>query len=530
MYDYIIVGAGSAGCVIANKLTENPDVSVCLIESGPENRSKLISTPLGIGGLMWHPKLNWRFFTLPEPHLNNRRLYCPQGRVLGGSSSINAMVYMRGQPNDFDLWASLGNKGWSYEELKPYFDAQEWWTDEERTAPKDSRVRISKPRYINRLTKVFLESSKDVGLPVYEQLLNQECFGSGVYALSQVEGRRCSSADAFLTPVAQRSNLRIITGATVCKILLSGDRAVGVRYRKGNNLLEVRCHEELILSAGAIGSPYLLLLSGIGPEDELLAKSIEVNHSLPGVGKNLQDHLDVTVTHKCNTQDTFGLSWPFLLKFMGEIKKYHQSKTGMLCSNVAEAGAFTYSSPSSPFPDLQFHFTPAFLRKHGFSLDALGHHYSLRVCLLYPKSRGEITLNTENVYRGPDIRFNYLAEEEDLTKLLSGLKQAREILNSAAFSKFRVDEVYPGVDIQSESAMKEFIRRNAETIYHPVGTCKMGKDPMAVVDPKLRLHGMSNVRVADASVMPTIIGGNTNATAMVIGAKAADLILENSLS
>lgn len=529
MYDYIIVGGGSAGCVLANKLTENPDIRVCLIESGPENKSKLISTPLGIGALMWHPKFNWRYFTLPEPHLNNRRLYCPRGRVLGGSSSINAMVYMRGQPHDFDLWASLGNQGWSYEDLKPYFEAQEWW-DERSYDPESYGLTLSKPRYINRLSETFLKASKERGLPVHEQLLSDDLFGAGVYVLSQMDGKRCSSADAFLTPVRKRPNLRIITGATVYKILLNGARAVGVRYRKGKNILEVRCHEELILSAGAIGSPYLLLLSGIGPEDELSEKGIEVNHVLPGVGKNLQDHLDVIVTHKCKTQDTFGLSWPFFLKFIGEIKKYNQSKSGMLCSNVAEAGAFTHSSSLSSFPDLQFHFTPAFLKKHGFPLDAVGHFYSLHVCLLYPKSRGEITLNKRNIFRGPDIRFNYLAEEEDLTKLVSGLQQARDILNSSAFSDYRIAEQCPGIGIQRRSEIEHFIRENAETIYHPVGTCKMGKDQMAVVDAELRLYGISNIRIADASIMPTITGANTNATSMVIGSKAADLILDKSLS
>lgn len=525
-FDYVIVGAGSAGCALAARLSEEPNVSVCLLEAGPRDTHPLIRVPFGILWMMHSRTLNWRYWTAPQERLNGRRLFWPRGKTLGGSSSSNAMCYTRGHPADYDAWRELGNPGWGYADLLPYFKRAE---NRERGETEFHGVggplNVAPLRSPNPLSLAFVEAAAAAGHRRNEDFSGPEQEGVGLYEVTQVNGERCSSARAYLRPAATRPNLAVLTRTHATRVLFEGRRATGVAFRQEGAERGVAARREVILSGGAINSPQLLLLSGVGPGAELQALGIPVVHDLPGVGKNLQDHLDVTVVQACTQAVSHGLTPATALRGLAEIVRYLVSRRGMYTTNAAEAGGFVKSAPGEALPDLQFHFTTAPLSNHGLDVKfLLQQGYTLHVCDLRPLSRGEIRLAGPDPLAHPRIEPNYLAHPRDLEKLVLGVKAARRILAAPAFDPYRGDEIRPGPGVQSDEEIREFIRRRAETIYHPAGTCRMGGDPLAVVDPELRVRGLEGLRVADASIMPLLVGGNTNAPAIMIGEKAADLI------
>ncbi len=526
MYDYIIVGAGSAGCVLANRLSADPSRRVCLLEAGPEDTSPWIHIPVGIFFTMRSKTLNWGYTTEPQPHLRQRRLFWPRGKTLGGCSSSNAMVYTRGHRRDYDAWATSGNQGWSYADLLPLFKRSQ----HQERGPSEYHgtggpLNVADPRQRSAISEVFIRAATEVGYPRNDDFNGPEQEGVGFYQVTQKDGRRCSSARAYLHPIRQRPNLTVITNALASRILFQGRRAVGVAYldRVGNTV-ELQARLEIVLSGGAINSPQLLLLSGVGPRAELERHGIPLVRELPGVGQNLQDHLDVIVAHRDLRRASYGFALSFLPTLLESIVEYRRHGRGFLTSNLAEVGGFVKSDPTLPLPNLQYHLTSTILDDHGRRIWG-GYGYSLHVCDLRPKSRGYLALKSADPRDPPLIQPNYLSHPDDLETLLAGVKTCRKILAAPAFGGYRGEELFPGAAVQSDDELREFIRRRAETIYHPVGTCKMGHDPLAVVDDRLRVHGVRGLRVVDASIMPTLIGGNTNAPVMVIGEKAADLML-----
>ena len=520
MFDYIIVGAGSAGCVLANRLSADPGCEVLLLEAGGRDWNPFIHMPAGLAKLVNFESLNWGYETQPEPRLNNRRLYWPRGKVLGGSSSINAMCYARGHRRDYDQWAALGNTGWSYEDVLPYFRRAE---DQERGASEfhgeGGPLSVSDLRFVNPLSEVFLAAAQAAGFPLNRDFNGPSQRGFGLYQVTQRDGQRCSTAAGYLDPIRKRPNLTIHTRAMARRVLVEGGRAVGVEFQHHGRTRQVRAAQEVILSGGAINSPQLLMLSGIGPADHLAARGVTVVHDLPGVGHNLQDHLDVCTIYHCTSNVTY--DHPNELAVGLKYLLFHR---GMGTSNVAEAGGFWVSSlAEDDRPDMQFHFVPAMLDDHGRNR-LEGNGFTMHACPLRPESRGRIELNPADPADKPLIHANYLDSDKDLAMMLECIRISRQILNQAPFDPWRADEVFPGADVQSEAALIEFIRRKAETIYHPVGTCKMGTDDMAVVDPELRVRGVDRLRVVDASIMPTLVSGNTNAPTVMIAEKVADLI------
>jgi choline dehydrogenase len=534
-YDYIIVGAGSAGCVLANRLSADVSKTVCLLEAGPEDTHPLIHMPIGILWLMMSRKLNWKYYTQPQVHLNQRRLYWPRGKMLGGSSSSNAMCYSRGHPTDYDQWAALGNKGWGYADVLPLFKRSE---NHERGASEYHGVggplNVADLRSPNLLGRVFLNAAVQVGFPENMDFSGAWQEGVGPYQVTQKDGERWSMARGYLRPVIGRANLTVITGARAARIMLKDKRATGVLFVKDGKEIEIGAAREVILSGGAINSPQLLLLSGIGPQDELKKLGIAAAHHLPGVGKNLQDHLDALIVHKCSKPVSLGVSLRNLPHQLKHLFDYLRWKKGPLTTNGAEAGGFVKSDSRPAVPDLQLHFTPVHLDGHArdashAAATMLGHGFALHVCQLRPNSRGQITLASADPLVDALIQPDYLGDPADMEAMVVGVKLARRILAAPAFDQYRGEEMQPGKHVQSDDEIKEFVRRKAETIYHPVGTCKMGHDTMAVVNDRLKVHGIDGLRVVDASIMPTLIGGNTNAPTVMIAEKAADMILAGAL-
>lgn len=529
-FDYIIIGAGSAGCVLANRLSKDLSVKVCLIEAGPADTSPMIRIPLGIIGLMRSKTLNWHFNTEAEAELKNQKKFWPRGKTLGGSSAINAMVYTRGHKHDYDLWEQLGNKGWSYADLLPYFKKSQ---HQERGACEyhgtDGPLNVADLRVNHKVSHTFVEAAVEVGFPANNDFNGENQEGVGLYQVTQKNGNRCSSAAAYLRPAEDRENLTIITKANVSKIVMEGKKAVGVEYLDKGNTYSLSANKEVLLSAGAISSPHILMLSGIGPNDELETHGIEKHHTLEGVGKNLQDHLDIVLVQKCKKPITIGLSLPFLMNSLKELFVYFTKRSGLLTTNVAEAGGFVKSDKDQSIPNLQFHLTNATLENHGLGNKALlGHGYSLHICDLRPKSRGEITLRDAKPLTYPKIHANYLSHPDDMGSMKKAVKVGMKVMAAKAFDPYRDDWYSPKKPFTNENEIENFIREKAETIYHPVGTCKMGNDELAVVDDKLKVHGIENLRVIDASIMPTLVGGNTNAPTIMIAEKAADMIIEAS--
>jgi len=523
--DYIIVGGGSAGCVLAARLSEDPGVQVALLEAGPPDTSVLIHCPAGLAVLAKNGQANWAFATEPQAGLNGRRGYQPRGKVLGGSSSVNAMIYARGHASDYDAWAAAGNPGWSFADVLPYFRKSE---HNERGADAyhgaDGPLNVMDLRSPNAFGPVFVEAAKQAGFPENRDFNGASQEGVGLYQVTHKNGERFSAAKAYLAPNRGRANLHVVTGAHATRVLLEGRRATGVAYRMGDTEHALSARREVLLSAGALLSPQLLMLSGIGPAEELRAHGIPVVHDLPGVGRNLHDHVDVVqVWDAPHLTDLFGLSFTGIVNVVKGIVAWRRHRSGMLTTNFAEAGGFIRSAPEEAIPDLQLHFVVGKLVDHGRKT-VFGHGYSCHVCLLRPRSRGTLTLRSADPLAAPRIDPNFLGDADDVQRLMRGFNVMRRILEQPALAGHRGRELATSGLACDDAAIEAFIRGHADTIYHPVGTCRMGSDAQAVVDARLRVHGIAGLRVVDASVMPSIVGGNTNAPVIMIGEKAADLV------
>jgi choline dehydrogenase-like flavoprotein len=524
-FDYVIVGGGSAGCVLAARLSEDPQVRVALLEAGPPDANVLIHCPAGLALLAKNGQANWAFATVPQKGLNGRRGYQPRGKVMGGSSSVNAMVYMRGHRDDYDHWASLGNEGWSYDDVLPYFKRAE---HNERGADAfhgtGGPLNVMDLRSPNRFGPVFVEAGQQAGFPHNRDFNGAQQEGVGMYQVTHRNGERFSAAKAYVTPNLSRPNLKVITGAHATRILLEGKRATGVEYLQGGATQQVRARREVLVCGGALMSPQLLMLSGIGPADHLKQHGIAVVHDAPGVGANLHDHVDVVqVFDAPHLKDLFGLSLPGIVRAIKGIFEWRDYRTGMLTTNFAEAGGFIRSSPEEAIPDLQLHFVIGKLVDHGRKT-AFGHGYSCHVCILRPESRGTVRLANKDPLAAPLIDPNFLAERSDVDRLVRGFRQMRRIMTQPALAGYRGRELEASAKAQSDAEIEAFIRERADTIYHPVGTCRMGPGANDVVDSQLRVKGIESLRVVDASIMPRVIGGNTNAPVIMIGEKAADMI------
>ena len=526
-FDYLIVGGGSAGCVLANRLSADPNKRVCLLEAGPEDNSLLVRIPAGIIALMRSNSRNWRYYTTPQKALNNRQLYIPRGKTLGGSSAVNAMVYTRGHRWDYDHWASLGNAGWDWQSVLPVFRRSE---HNERGADDfhgaEGPLNVADLRFHHPVSAAFVEAAGEAGFPRSRELNNDVQEGVSLFQVTQKGGERHSVAAAYLAPVRERANLTVITNARATRVLFDGKRAIGVEYRQGRQTLRLEAGET-ILSGGAVNSPQLLLLSGVGARDAIEPHGIKLHHELPGVGKNLQDHPDALVVTRSKRSDTLSLGPLGLPAAFKGLYQFFSKREGSLTSNVAESGGFIKSMPELDIPDLQLHLTAALLDNHGLNLGfSMGFGYSAHVCILRPQARGSITLQSADPLADALIDPNFLGHPEDMENMVRGVKQVRRILEQTALDPWRGEEIFPSPALQSDEEIRAFLRAKCDNIYHPVGSCKMGTDDMAVVAPdSLRVHGLDGLRVVDASIMPTLIGGNTNAPTVMIAEKASDMML-----
>jgi len=527
VFDYVVIGGGSAGSVIAGRLTEDPKTSLCLVEAGGRDKSVLIHAPAGVASIIATKILNWGFETTPQPGLGGRRGYQPRGRVLGGSSSINAMIYVRGQPQDYDGWAAEGNIGWGWDDVLPYFRRAE---GNERLDDAwhgtGGPLNVADQRSPQAVSRAFIDAAAEIQIPVNDDFNGARQEGVGFYQVTQKDGERMSAAKAYLTPNLSRPNLAVRTRSRVIAILTDGRRAVGIRVQKGPVTRDILARREVILCCGALQSPQILMLSGIGPGDDLRAHGLDVVHDLAGVGRNLHDHPDYVMLMRTGRRDIPGIALGSLGRWIAEIARWRKHRTGLLTSCWAESGGFARSRPDLDRPDLQFHFVIGLLDDHTRRLH-LGYGHSAHVCVLRPRSRGRVSLISRDPFADPLIDPAFLTDSHDLEVLIRGFRMLRRIFAASAFAPWAARELFTA-GLEDDNDIGAAIRARADTIYHPVGSCRMGVDAMAVVDPRLRVRGIDGLRVVDASVMPAIVSGNTNAPTIMIAEKAADMIREDA--
>jgi choline dehydrogenase len=523
-FDYIIVGAGSAGCVLANRLSEDSNNNILLLETGGSDKSIFIQMPTALSIPMNTKKYAWQFETQPEPNLNNRRMHCPRGKVLGGSSSINGMVYVRGHARDFDEWQQHGAQNWDYAHCLPYFKKSEDWAfDADDYRGKKGPLGVNNGNQMqNPLYKAFVNAGVEAGYFETQDSNGAQQEGFGPMHMTIKNGVRSSTANAYLRPAMTRENLTVVTHALVHKVLLEGKKAVGVRYERKGKTIEVKANKEVILSAGPIGSPHILQLSGIGPKAVLEAAKIDVKHDLPGVGENLQDHLEFYFQFKCKEPITLNGKIDWWSKLLIGTR-WILTKKGLGSTNHFESCGFIRSKANVEWPDLQYHFLPAAMRYDGKEAFA-GHGFQVHIGHNKPKSRGNIKAISANPKTFPEIRFNYLEHEEDREGFRACVRLTREIIHQQALDKYRGEEIQPGIHVQTDEEIDTFVREFVESAYHPSCSCKMGTDDMSVVDPQTRVRGIEGLRVVDSSIFPTIPNGNLNAPTIMVAERAADII------
>jgi len=531
-FDYIIVGGGSAGCVLANRLTESGLFNVCLLKAGTDNNSILVNTPGAFSAFMFLKKFNWSFNAKPEKGIRHGDpMFVPRGRGLGGSSATNAMLYIRGQKQDYDQWAELGNEGWSYDDILPYFKKSETnGRGKSKYHGGDGPLQVTDRPVFYDISKRYIDASQQAGFKVTDDFNGSDQEGVGYYQCTIKDGKRCSAAHAYLLPVLSRPNLTVLTHAQVSKVLLKNKQAYGVDvYVKGNKRT-LTAKKEVILSGGSIASPQLLMLSGIGVKDELAQHGIDCVHELKGVGKNLREHVDACVLVKSKKTDGFTLSATGLLKMVPDTIKFIVGRKGKLANSILEAGGFIKSNNYENRPDIQLHMLPLLYDDNGRDFKLLSQHgFSCHVCVLRPESTGTVSLKSANYQDAPEIDFNFFSDEKgkDKTVLINGMRQLRKILSAPALAQHYDNEVHPGNNFETDEQIFAKAKERLGTVFHPVGTCKMGNDEMAVVDTHLKVHGIANLRVIDASIMPTLISGNTNAPTMAIAEKVAEMMLDH---